>query len=623
MSSNQESSSGGLLKWIVDDESNKHNESITPFEREIHERSYHSSSSENDFDAYEDDEALRGVSNAVYRKDPVQSVYSFTSDQLGSGATGTIRAVINRQTGAKFAMKTVNMAGFNATQRERLLQEVFILGRLHHPNIVKLYEVYETSNAMYLIMEMLSGGELYTRLANSPMGKFSEEYTKGIIRQILNAISYLHETKNIAHRDLKLANILFVSPNSDDVKLIDFGLSKMIDKTEYMHSLVGTRYYIAPEVFMNDLRGSGYGKSCDMWSIGVITYFLLTGHNPLPSAMSTLPLEDVQIDSIPFPKRYWGELSPESKSFVQGLLTIDPAKRLTVGEALNHEWFKSFAVPHPTVVPDSILQAIQEFQGYNHLKKAALTAVAYHLNNNDLMKLSDAFEYFDKRNDGIITFEEFKEAMMSLRTNEGGPNQTVFSITTDEAKLRKLFDDIDFEHCGHIHYSEFVGACLARKEGLRREYAELIFKLVDRDHEQFITIEDLHRFFGEDISVDEIEAVIRQTFGYLKEELSEQDLERIMNTKMIANNHTEELVTMQTQHHDNDQPDQSYITVSSIFSRIQSYEKPNTNLSVSSEGQTSLSEYDENELLRRSKALSAADELASIGSVRNPSSRID
>lgn len=92
---------------------------------------------------------------------------------------------------------------------------------------------------------------------------------------------------------------------------------------------------------------------------------------------------------------------------------------------------------------------------------------------------------------------------------------------------------------------------------------------------------------------------------------------------MIANNHTEELVTMQTQHHNNDQPDQSYITVSSIFSRIQSYEKPNTNLSVSSEGQTSLSEYDENELLRRSKALSAADELASIGSVRNPSSRID
>lgn len=108
----------------------------------------------------------------------VQTIYSFTSEQLGSGATGPIRAVINRQvsyleitnsqTGIKFAMKTINMFGFASSQRDRLLQEVLILGRLHHPNIVKLYEVYETPNAMYLIMERLGGGELYSRLVNSP-----------------------------------------------------------------------------------------------------------------------------------------------------------------------------------------------------------------------------------------------------------------------------------------------------------------------------------------------------------------------------------------------------------------------------------------------------------------------
>lgn len=100
-------------------------------------------------------------------------------------------------------------------------------------------------------------------------------------------------------------------------------------ETDYMHSLVGTRYYIAPEVFMNDFKGIGYGKSCDMWSVGIITYFLLTGHNPLPPQMGSMPFEQIHIDRIPFPKRYWGELSPESKSFVQGLLQIDPAKRMT------------------------------------------------------------------------------------------------------------------------------------------------------------------------------------------------------------------------------------------------------------------------------------------------------
>ena len=99
--------------------------------------------------------------------------------------------------------------------------------------------------------------------------------------------------------------------------------------SEYMHSLVGTRYYIAPEVFMNNDRGVGYNKSCDMWSVGIITYFLLTGHNPLPPQMANLPFDKLRIDNVPFPDEYWGSLSPESKSFVQGLLAIDPIKRMT------------------------------------------------------------------------------------------------------------------------------------------------------------------------------------------------------------------------------------------------------------------------------------------------------
>ena len=117
-------------------------------------------------------------------------------------------------------MKTINLLSLSQEQRERLHQEVYVLSRLHHPNIVKLYEVYETSNAIYLIMEKLNGGELYNRLVASPSkgvkdeitvleGKFSEEYTKGIIRQILNAISYLHEVKNVAHRDLKYLFIAY------------------------------------------------------------------------------------------------------------------------------------------------------------------------------------------------------------------------------------------------------------------------------------------------------------------------------------------------------------------------------------------------------------------------------
>lgn len=96
-----------------------------------------------------------------------------------------------------------------------------------------------------------------------------------------------------------------------------------------MHSLVGTRYYIAPEIYMKDYQGVGYNKSCDMWSIGIITYFLLTGHNPLPPQMAHLPFDELNIDEIPFPHEYWKGISDEAKSFVQGLLSIDPVKRMT------------------------------------------------------------------------------------------------------------------------------------------------------------------------------------------------------------------------------------------------------------------------------------------------------
>lgn len=450
-------------------------------ESPVEEEKTAESTTENIFstDSSSEDDVLRGVSNVVYRKDFVQNVYTFTSEQLGVGATGPIRVVINRNTGGRFAMKTINLMGYNAIQREQLLQEVLILGRLHHPNIVKLYEVFQTSNAMYLIQELLSGGELYTRLIHSPLGKFSEEYSKKIVRDILNAIYYLHETKNIAHRDLKLANIMFTDTSPDaEIKLIDFGLSKFVSGSEYMHSLVGTRYYIAPEVFMQDYQGMGYNKSCDMWSIGIITYFMLTGHNPLPATMASLPFDQLHIDEIPFPDNFWRNISPEAISFVKGLLTIDPVKRMTVVDAQNHPWMKVTTPVAPINLPSSIISSMQEFQNYNHLKKAALTAVAYHLNNNDLMRLSDFFEYFDKQDDGWISFEEFRDALMALRDKETfAKNKDLFSITTDEKKLRQLFDSMDFDQQGRINYSEFMAACLARKEGIHREYAELIFKL--------------------------------------------------------------------------------------------------------------------------------------------------
>ena len=160
--------------------------------------------------------------------------------------------------------------------------------------------------------------------------KFPEDYACHIVKQILNAITYLHDYKNIAHRDLKLSNIMFADNSPDaEIKLIDFGLSKLMNRCDYTHSLVGTRTYIAPEVYMKCYEGSGYNKACDMWSLGIITYFLLTGRNPIPPQLMDASLQEVQNVRIPFPRRYWSMLSGEARSFVESLLQIDPSSRST------------------------------------------------------------------------------------------------------------------------------------------------------------------------------------------------------------------------------------------------------------------------------------------------------
>ena len=189
---------------------------------------------------------------------------------------------------------------------------------------------------------------------------------------------------------------------------------------------------------------------------------------------------------------------------------------------------------------------------------------------------------------------------MALRDKETFANNTdLFSITTDETKLRQLFDSMDFEKRGCINYSEFLAACLARKEGLRREYAELIFKLIDRDNEGSIEIEDLHLFFGDEISVDEIKACIVQTFGELKTRLTEADLECIMNTKMITANRAEELVKQQV----GDVEEEDYINVTSLFNRV-------VNSNEVKEEQKETTTVDEDEVRRRCLALSGVDKIS-------------
>jgi len=184
-------------------------------------------------------------------------------------------------------------------------------------------------------MELVTGGELFDRIVEK--GSYSEEDAKELVRKIVSAVEYLH-SKGIAHRDLKPENLLVKSLENDtEVKIADFGLSKIIDQEKMMQTACGTPGYVAPEV----LQAEGYGEEVDMWSIGVITYILLCGFPPFYSESVPEVFEQIMKAEYDYPAEYWDDISDDAKDFINHLLVVDVKKRLTAKKALEHAWLKT------------------------------------------------------------------------------------------------------------------------------------------------------------------------------------------------------------------------------------------------------------------------------------------
>lgn len=278
---------------------------------------------------------------ASRRTGMIEENYAF-GPVLGSGHYSTVRLGQNLQTGERVAIKIVD--------RDHLTQtEIEILKRVSHPNIVKLKEIYETSAKYFLVLELLQGGELFSRIVGR--GSYTEKDASQLIRKLAKTMSYLH-SQGIVHRDLKPENIVFASTKDDsEFKLIDFGLAKILaDPTTVLKTPVGTPFYIAPEI----LDRQGYTLACDAWSIGVIAYILLCGFPPFlaqetPSNSELFSL--IKHGSYGFPDPYWTGISDQAKDFVSRLLVTDPAKRMTVPQMLVHPWLSGVSPTKPLSSP--------------------------------------------------------------------------------------------------------------------------------------------------------------------------------------------------------------------------------------------------------------------------------
>uniref|UniRef100_A0A7S0J9G7 Protein kinase domain-containing protein n=1 Tax=Calcidiscus leptoporus TaxID=127549 RepID=A0A7S0J9G7_9EUKA len=258
--------------------------------------------------------------------------------ELGSGHFAKVKLGEHVKTGKTCAVKIIKkLSGSKATL---IKTEVDILKKVNHPYIVKCYDVidHEETNKLYLFMELMSGGELFDRIVDK--GHFTEQDAMVTTIKLIDAINYLHSL-GIAHRDLKPENMLMTDSSADaEVKITDFGLSKFFDEqSKVMQTPCGTPGYIAPEV----LRMKGYGKECDVWSLGVIIYILLCGFPPFYAENDAQLYEKIKRGEYEFLRPYWDPISDLAKDLIRKMLTVDPHKRITCEEALQHEWLKAQA----------------------------------------------------------------------------------------------------------------------------------------------------------------------------------------------------------------------------------------------------------------------------------------
>jgi len=265
--------------------------------------------------------------------------------EIGRGGFSVVYHAERKKGGEEFAVKKIEKKKVEGDDIKLLRREIQIMKKLDHPNILKLFEVYEDDDSFYLVMELVKGKELFDKIVER--GMYSESDAANIISQVVSAVEYLHDN-GIAHRDLKPENLLVEGEEEDSkVKIADFGFAKSFggDTGEKLMTSCGSPGYVAPEI----LTAESYDKSVDMWSVGVILYILLSGYPPFYADSAPALFKKIMDVKYDFDDSVWDDISDTAKDLIRNLLVKDPAKRFTARQCLTHAWITGKAKTKPTL----------------------------------------------------------------------------------------------------------------------------------------------------------------------------------------------------------------------------------------------------------------------------------
>ena len=394
--------------------------------------------------------------------------------KLGKGGYAKVYEVKNKITGEIRACK--HLSKLNIKDFSKLELEINILIKTDHPNIIKLYEIFESKNSLYLIMEKCKGGEVFEHIfehvTNNTM--YSEKDAANIFLQLMRAIEYCHNN-GICHRDLKLENLLYLNEGNEEdnpIKVIDFGLSQLYRKQQ-LTTPVGTIFYLSPEI----LTGH-YTEKCDIWSAGVILYIFLSGDPPFKGADDVGIYAQISEMKFSFPDEKWKNISEEAKDLIRHMLCPEN-ERYSAKQVLEHSWLKN---AKKTPLKDFKFDPIffSEYVNSSNLKKLSLFFIASRLNDNEIKDLKKIFEAFDDSKDGQISFKELKKGLLELKSNNLTDND-IFS----------LFKSIDVDKNGRIDYTEFIASTISKEKHLNQQRLLEAFCMLDRDNNGKITKEEL------------------------------------------------------------------------------------------------------------------------------------
>ena len=406
---------------------------------------------------------------------------------LGEGSFGRVFLAQNIITSELIAMKQIPKTSEDLLSDSEIINEIEILKNLDHPDIVRIMEFYNTEDNYYIINEYCPGGELFEQINY----QFSETQIAVMFRQILSGLAYLH-SKNIIHRDLKLENILIKEieksrETKEDLfvlKIIDFGTAKIFDKNKKIKTIVGSSYYIAPEVI-----NKKYNRECDLWSAGVILYMFIVGHAPFDGKTDKEIMEQVKKGNFLRNEDRWLNASKEVKDLINKLLIYEPEKRLTAMEALKHPWFKvtKSNMLYNNISKEEVLNYIQNLLNYKIKSKFEELVLAYIVHNmprpKEAKNAIKLFKLANKNEDGKLLRNELKETLLNFVSEE-------FLNNYDE-----IFSLLDGDNNGYIDYEEFLRATLGRKLIVNENVLIISFRFFDKENTGYISRDKIKSYF--------------------------------------------------------------------------------------------------------------------------------